>query len=99
MNTRDVLVKARELISDPKHWNQRYFALKADGGFTSSSSPDAICWCASGAINKICGPDLMLVNSAYNALNEVMGNVPDYNDNSPHEDVLAAFDIAIALES
>lgn len=99
MTTKEALEAARDLISDPKRWTTGYFAKKADGEITASRKPDAVCWCASGAVNRICGDNYPLGQQVTNALALVMGIVVDFNDNSPHEDVLAAFDIAICLES
>lgn len=105
MNTKpttvkEVLEKARDLISDPKYWTQKYFAVRADNEIIGSCMEGAVAWCASGAINKTCATtEGALQAGAISALMEVMGEIPDFNDNSPYEDVLAAFDIAICLES
>lgn len=96
---KDVLIEARELISGPKRWTTGYFAKTDTGGLTTSCSENAVCWCAFGAIRKSCDNDL-LADQAAGALTEVMRpNIAAFNDHSPHEDVIAAFDIAICLVS
>ena len=59
-STKEVLIEARELISDPEHWTQGAFAEHQDYDDdeiyfdeTEPNAPDACRWCASGAIAKI----------------------------------------------
>ena len=59
-----------------------------------------MCWCSSGAINKVIGGDARGPgHTAYDALEvEMDDNIPQFNDSHDHEEVLAAFDKAIATE-
>lgn len=94
---KEVLVQARDLISDPKRWTHLYAARNAVGDSVGPCAEDAVCWCSVGAVEKV-GSNLYF--DVTKALRKVMGDsIPKFNDSSPHEDVLAAFDIAICLES
>jgi hypothetical protein len=48
------LIKAKAVISNPKHWTQRRLAKTASGDYTTVNSPDAVCFCAIGALAKAC---------------------------------------------
>lgn len=97
--TKQVLQRARKLITKPECWTTGEFARRANGEGTYSMCPTAVSWCAAGAINKV-SRDVNRRFSAKLMLESVMGiSVAQFNDNSSHEDVLAAFDIAICLES
>lgn len=98
--TKEVLEAARDLIVDPKRWTTEYFAKDASEKFVGSQSPQAVCWCAAGAINRVSGVDGRLAERALTAFRQVVGfNIAKFNDSSRHEDVIAAFDIAICLVS
>lgn len=59
LNVADVLEKARDLwVAHPtKGWHAR----DANGVNVPACDPRAVCWCAVGAIRKICGPDAHLL--------------------------------------
>jgi hypothetical protein len=85
----DVLIAARALIADPKHWGQ------GDGHRPGTN-------CASEAIFRSTKTYDESV-AAMIALIETIGGVgnvhiPHWNDSSTHAQVLAAFDKAIATE-
>lgn len=49
--TADILRRARKRIEDPERWTQRYVArTKQRGKGVSADSPEATCWCATGAV-------------------------------------------------
>ena len=93
----EVLKAARELISRPEAWTQGVWARDASGEKVLSTSREAVCWCALGAVTR----------SACNALEQEVaftelrqgttgfGGIGDFNDQSSHGEVLALFDRAI----
>ena len=52
-----ILTAAQDLIRDPKHWTQRAYARDRHGAGVGSNHPNAVCWCADGAIRKCGGAD------------------------------------------
>lgn len=98
-----LLQQARELITDPAHWTQEVFARNALGKSVMGDEPDAVCWCADGALHKIrggAGHHSDAYFDAYNALNkevEKLGHsqVESFNDKTTHAEVLGVFDRAI----
>jgi len=50
--TREILLKARTLIADPKHWTKGEMARTQSGRPTTTTSPTACQWCSVGAITK-----------------------------------------------
>lgn len=99
MTPLEVLVAARELISDPSKWTQNAIARMPDGTECSEHDPEAVSWCALGAIHK-CGYVYSgdawahLSNAAY----EVgASSLVDVNNNRQHADVMRMFDRAIEL--
>ena len=96
---RDVLKEARRLITQKKMWNQHQRALDKDGYWVNPCSPNAVCWCPIGAIEKVCtDSNQVMINSVAMVLEEVMeGNIVLFNDTRSHREVLRAFDHAICL--
>jgi hypothetical protein len=96
MNTLDVLVKARELVSAPERWTQRSFARSSLGNTVKATSRHAVCWCTFGAL-QVFGAGVE--SRAYRMLrSEVGGFLGKFNDTHTHAEVLAAFDAAIEAE-
>lgn len=109
----DLLTAARQRITDPKHWTMLVTARDAAGFRRPPTSPEAVCWCAIGAIvaelyikhppvNVSCflTPKAVRVrNTVVSVLTRSMGDdtIGDFNDTHTHEEVLAAFDRAIIL--
>ena len=104
MTTNEVLVAARQLIASPKAWCQDKDAEDVDGEEVSACSADAVCWCATMAVEKVAG---VYHSGAIAALETAIGNafgdetyesVEEFNDSSlrEHRDVISIFDAAIA---
>lgn len=93
----EILVAARELLSDEKRWTKEYYARDAAGEGVNPSSKRAVCWCLVGAMRK--SPigklhqevGLDLIHSV------VDGHIAGFNDdpNTTHADVLRVLDAAI----
>ena len=98
----DFLTEAKELIKDPNHWAQGFFAKTKDGHFVGSNDLRATCWCSLGAITKTGSrsgvPDFDLIAYAEDILDQVMcGDIAEYNDGHTHAEVMEAWDEAIKL--
>ncbi len=112
-NIRDIIVNARGILSDPSHWTKGKMAKDIHGKPTESAKSDAVCWCTTGALKKATLEYLNMKDTAqyfwvYDAFAENSGvlkypehrNISwNYDINTKHEDVLKAFDKAIAAMS
>lgn len=109
-NISDVLLKARDILNDPKAWCKGTFARDKNEKKASPYDPDACQFCATGAILKAESEyDLSSANGLY--AEEIIeqqlpctrkfGGIPSYNDAlvRTHEEILALFDRAIVAAS
>lgn len=90
---------ARKLIADPSKWTKGWFARDAKGVMASLDDPQAVCFCAIGAIAATSATDSETVQAlTRQAMARGFASVPDFNDHetTSHADVLALFDAAIA---
>lgn len=98
MTTKQILVKARALVK--RGWTQGSCAKAKNGREVHPSRTTACCWCAFGALWKVAPNSYLLAEQVLNALPEVSAytNIVDFNEveGRTQEDVLAAFDKAIA---
>lgn len=107
MNSLEMLVAARELISYETKWTQGRFARDKEGDWTPAVSDKAHCFCALGALYKVSGepeihlesPELRVaINSLHNLARKYSyESATSYNDNTNHTKVLALFDTVIEL--
>ena len=103
METREILIAARAIITEPEHWTQGHSARTASGDPITIGDPIAYAFCASGAIWRSLDNDVAdsKLHSAFGALNECLPagfeSVVDYNDADAtrHADVIALFNRAI----
>jgi len=104
MSTRDLLIAARARIEKPEHWTQGCYARASDGSEVLPESPNAVCWCALGAIRVVLGGHFDPLGPFDKAEYALMGVLPDgasspyvsdYNDNRSHRSVLRLYDKAI----
>jgi hypothetical protein len=108
MNAREILVEARELISDPSKWTVQTFARRATGDEVVATDSKAERFCALGAIFRVsevtspgqlrCIPSgmtarLVLMQAAYRLHGK---GITEANDFIGHHAVLEMFDTAIA---
>lgn len=102
MSASEDLKAARKLIEEPECWTQGSMARDAAGNALGFRSPDAVCYCALGALDSVIReqhPSERFVKARM-LLEQVCGEyVESVNDspNTTHADVLAMFDRAIAL--
>ena len=93
----EILKAARGLIQDPKSWTQGYMARSSTGRPTGFCDTDAFSWCATGAVCFVSKDALRTRAVAIAALSAEMDDqIGDFNDSHFHNEVLAAFDRAIA---
>ena len=90
-----VLTKARDLISSPERWTQGASARSANGCPVRVSCPDAVSWCALGAIEKAAGNRNEWLDEMAKLRAVVGSSIIRFNDFHTHAEVLAAFDKAI----
>ncbi len=102
---RDVIVRAREIIADKKHWCRGIWAKDVAGNQVSVYSAEAHSFCAIGAISRASielGESLGvgdLIRDATHELNkpsQTSFHISHVNDNKGHAAVLALFDRWIA---
>ncbi len=101
MKTSEILIQAWKKIEDPKHWTQGALARDSVGEHCSPYRPEAVCWCAQGAVMAVpCE-----VAEYKNAFNHITGvavelnltQVYQVNDNLGHKTVGWMFARAIEL--
>ena len=91
---KQILIEARELISDPARWTQGEMARDKNGDACIISH--GIAFCSIGAINHVGILQPLKKDAAYEVLRSVVRTyVSEWNDTHAHEEVLAAFDRAI----
>jgi len=104
MKPSDILIRAKEKISDRDHWIRGCSALNAMFRPVGSSDPQARYWCASGAVTSVLGADYNFAldgpSLALTYLDDAAGEmgasgIVFLNDTRFHEDVMEAFDRAI----
>lgn len=96
MKVSKVLIAARAVIADPKNWTKGSFAKDANGHKRYAIAPEAVCWCALGAVMRVGANDVLFGAACYwldGAAGTWMGG---YNDAHTHAEVLEVFDRAIA---
>lgn len=98
MNAAEILIAARAVIGEPKAWIKGMNARAADGIEVDSHDPNAVCFCALGAVNRVTerfGDGHCARDALREAINDF--SIDNWNDDpeTTHADVLAAFDKAI----
>lgn len=102
MTPREALIAARALIADEANWTRQVCARNAAGDAVFATSPDAVCFCAIGAVQRAVNYNILSDNNfneyvfARNALEVRTGIAASaFNDTHTHSEVLAMFDKAI----
>jgi len=96
-----LLKEAKSLIEDPQHWNEEYFARNSKGQDCRSRDPEAVAWCAWGAINKVTDSHNndaaanFLYRSAFDLFKKK--EIWEVNDCIGHTAVMQMYDRAIEL--
>lgn len=98
MKISDQLKAAKAIIASPSKWLQGAYAKDANGFACRGDNPQATCFCSLGALQAVnnCYSDAPS-QPAISVLKQFMGgDVPEFNDSATHEQVMEAFDKAIA---
>lgn len=100
MKTSEFLEKAKSYIDSPEKWTQEELAKDAHGKPVNPYNESATCFCSLGALMKAQLPTADRVDIYYTSkkfLFEAMGSTPSrFNDTHTHEEVMDAWDRAIA---
>ena len=103
MSSADILRAARARIADPKNWTQGEMARDGSGKACPARSPNAVCWCAMGAV-KVSGADFYseAADLLWQVSHDLFGRGVPYVNDDPDEDlghsaVLKIYDRAIEL--
>lgn len=106
MTTLEVLIEARDLISDPEHFTQFALARDIEGRHCSPTSMQAVCFCSEGAlirgrVNPSTHEDAQkFLNRAcesHHLLYPLMGSYISFSDTNEHCVVIKMWDRAIEL--
>jgi hypothetical protein len=98
-----ILEAARKVIETPEKWTKGFFAQTSEGVNCYTDSPHAVCFCASGAVQKAWLENGAGVYEARAILSSIVSNykggIPEFNDalETTHADVLEVFDTAIEV--
>lgn len=102
----EILVGAREILSDPNRWTREFQARDSEGHSIGWRDSRAVCFCLMGAINRagldISPTDISPAYEAMDELDKVLDNaIPVFNDrtSTTHEDILKALDAAIERQA
>lgn len=100
MTVVEILKAARARIATPEHWCQGKMAVDAEGNSVPVASPDAVRWCALGALYAV-GARGREDQDAYAALLKqvhpmAFAPLSTFNNTHSHSEVVAIFDRAIA---
>lgn len=104
----NILRNARQVIATENQWTQGRYARTRAGSPVTHQDPDAVCFCAVGALRRA-EPDhtdareaaarflFLAVNDGRKPADHIQ--IPVFNDNpkTEHADVIRAYDRAIAL--
>jgi hypothetical protein len=98
MKVSQQLKAAKAIIASPSKWLQGAYAKDADGFYMRGNNTNAVCFCSLGALQAVNQTDSDAPSQpAIAVLKQFMGgDVPEFNDSATHEQVLEAFDKAIA---
>lgn len=105
MDVKEVLIQARELISDERRWTVRSLARDKYGNSVPVSSPGATCWCSAGALSRVILENGNNDATVYTRIKDLLRKAISgesyvaFNDSRTHEEVLKMFDKAIELAS
>ena len=100
MTPLEVLKGARELISDRSRWMKGNMARARNDLVCGPDHPEAVRWCALGAIWKVGGRTDDFSTPSYMACAQFSVDhhlpITSINDTGGHEQILAALDVTIA---
>lgn len=102
---KEILQAARKLIEESKHWTQGKMARDAYGNPIDRRSPLAVCFCAWGAVGRVCAGlgydrkqerDMIMPLMRFFPGDFVLTGLVEFNDTHTHGEVIELFDKTIA---
>lgn len=105
MNKQETLKAIKAVIDTPAKWTKGQLAKDARGRRIATSSPDAVCFCIFGAIDRVVTDtrarmdyDNYIFDQVAKLYPEIAGGLSDFNDAREigHADVMKVLDRAIA---
>ena len=69
---KEVLIRAKDVISDPTRWTRGVSARNIDGEEVSPADDCACGWCATGVVEKAAAPDYFLASTVILYLENVL---------------------------
>lgn len=97
--TKSEYIKAKNLIKNPRKWNQGYYAIDCFGMQCQPFDVNAVRWCALSACNKYAQKDdnsrkeLKLAAMQLGYL-----SIFNLNETGTHADVMKMFDLAVSFK-
>lgn len=108
VTTKEILIRARGLLEDPKHWNRSgHYAADAEGKCTEHWASNADKFCVMGAIKRSCydlkafsfDHEWNAADVLYDSSSDISRSGPTivkFNDDiATHDQILKLFDNAI----
>ena len=101
MTPKEILIKAKARIADPKHWCKGLWAMDANHKGIRSTSPKACQWCSEGAINSLDARETYPAREVLERAcrDEGFVTIVQANDACTHEQIMKIWDEAIARAS
>ncbi|MCJ2067825.1 hypothetical protein MKK75_03210 [Methylobacterium sp. J-030] len=90
---------ARDTLTDPAHWTKEAYARDRRGAAVASNSPEAVCWCAYGALERLGTGEIVDAREYLRVAADDLFKSPPagVNDHIGHAAVLRMYDRAIEL--
>jgi len=96
VSVKQVLINARNLISDPCTWTQCSFAIDRRGVDVGINDSGACCFCAEGAVRKYAKAFALRKACLDKVESYINDSLWSFNDKHSHAEVIRLFDRAIA---
>lgn len=97
MKDSEILKEAKKLIENPENWTQHAYARTKHDQIIHVNSPLACKFCSLGAVEYLCDSNWSDTPAVMFLAKAADGPIGLYNDNHTHEEVMQAWDKAIAL--
>lgn len=96
MNTKQILIAARDVIKNPENWTTDVAARDSKGKEVDPKSEEAVCFCTFGALRKVTTHQHQVDRASALLWNFMTVGIAQYNDDHTHEEVLNKIDQAIS---
>lgn len=98
MTTKEILIEARQLLSDPSHWTKGADARNSRGESVPYMAETACKFCILGAIFRVAEMHNVAPEPVCDAISAHLGeySIADFNDTRNHWAILQLLDTAIS---